>query len=198
MTSMLNTSTSNTTEFSNENTSLNPLPLPTHKSYKALPSEFVGSQVKVLTDLNVSITEAGNESNNRRLVCRFYSLKAKMDKSWLLAGHSPRFILSNASFNVSQKLQASVRTKKSKTPHAYLTGTVESQLTREDSIKSHLLVEELLASGAQYLHYCPYRTDTFVVSDKPKFPATKHECESLKVAPEGMNAYCFETGILIY
>ena len=175
---------------------LQPLPSPLHRSYRPLEQFHIGKQVKIITDLNVSIL--GNHSTRikRPLVVRYYSVKSKHDKSWKLDGHCPRLLIENATFSISENARKRVVEKQSKEPHAFINGCLTSIPDCSDHREHERLTQTFLDNGARYINYCPYRTKVFVFTDDKRIPASKGECEALEVVPDGMRFYCFEDGIL--
>ena len=176
----------------------NSLPLPIHKSYKPLTDAFYGEDIKVITDLNVSILSDHDVRTRRSLLTRYYSVKARLGKSWKLAGHSPRLLIDNVSYSVSDTARRKVVERGSKEPHAFIKGTLKG-IVKPDEMHAHLMMlKQFISNGARYIHYCPYRTEEFVVSSLDRLPPTKVECDGLELAPVGGKAYLFETGILYF
>lgn len=174
----------------------NGLPLPSHKSYKPLDRMFILRNVKIITDLNVSILGDHDIRTRRALLTRYYSVKARMDKTWKLAGHAPRLLIENVSYSVSENARRKIVARGSKEPHAFINGKLTG-LVQPDEMGMHLMImHRFIKNGAQYIHYCPYRTKEFVLSELDKLPTNQMDCDNLVTAPIGGEAYLFETGIL--
>jgi len=162
---------------------------PTHKSYT--PYTNTGVVAKVLTDVNVSETHKVNGRNE--LINRFYSLKNKDGSKWLLAGHTPRFVMTNATFAVSQATRSKVVAANSKLPHAYMTGLITDVLPIDNDDQHNATIADMQARGAVFIGYNPYKINAFVVTPSKNLPA---DCSQLQALTTASELYAFEDGIL--
>lgn len=151
-------------------------------------------KARLIVDLHLSDTFR-DENRKLRLRSRMYSAKTKIEsKSWKLTGHSPRLLLTDVTFPVSQAGRRSVIANSSKTPHAYVQGLmIEHSISDEEH---EARVERMKNEGAVYLAYDPYKVEGFCQSDTEHLPMSQEECDALPRIPHAQEVYCYEHGIL--
>ena len=165
-----------------------------HKSYKPLDAKAIGKVGWVLLDLNISQLCMGS-GKGKSLQTRYYSVKILTDGRWKLEGHSPRLLMYDVKLSVSERLRLQVVSKASKTPHAYMTGTVNDKISSTKHEEHYQVIESLLERGGRYLCYDPYKVDGFVLSETEKLPKSTSHANLISIDRVAV-AYAYETGII--
>ncbi|WP_196160854.1 hypothetical protein [Reinekea sp. G2M2-21] len=154
-------------------------------------SGFVG---RVIVDLHLSNTFK-DVNRKLRLISRVYSVKDKrQSKSWRLAGHSSRLLMSNVQFPVSEAGRQAVLRDQSKTPHAYIDGTVEEHAISDESHTE--IIQDMVRAGGVYVAYDPYKVEKFCVTDSEHLPMDPADCESLQRINAASRIYAYEHGAI--
>lgn len=174
-----------------------------NRKYMPATSELVGREIRLLTDLNISESACSKSSDGRKfkqLKTRVYALHDLSDKK--LIGHASRLVISNGSVCVNEKMRQKVVKERSKTPHAYLQGTLAEILDNDNYERHFSLIQLMRGEGAVYISYDPYKTETFCVTgDKKHLGNDQFEIDELPRVETLKNlllpqVYCFEDGIL--
>lgn len=163
----------------------------TPRMAQAITLQGTGYKARIIVDLHISDTFR-SPTGALKLISRIYSVKDReTSKSWKLRGHSPRLLIDNVKFNVSQAGRASVLKKGAKTPHAYIDGVIENHA--ELGLNHEQTIADMKARGAVYISYDPYKVEEFVVCDGEHLPS---DCSNLKRIKSAETVYAYEHGCL--
>jgi|GEM_PF-5353108 len=172
------------------------LPLPSHRQYRPLSGDAVGTVGRILTDLNVSIREPIHDLKRRRMTTRYYSVKTRSDRGWRLQGHTPRILLREAELMVQERARRLVVQAGAKSPHAFVQGRI-GFIDSGDNHAHHLaLLKTLFESGGRFVAYCPYRTAQFVWHTNRFLPDCVRRCQELVPVSYVRQLYAFENGMV--
>ena len=169
---------------------------PKHKSYRAVNTNVLGFHCKIITDVNISIKDENKDIKRRKMISRYYSVKTKINGKWKLSGHTPRILLLSPTFPVSETGRQKVIQSGSKMPHAYIQGKISEFPSCTNNDRHDFLLNEILGKGGKYVHYCPYRTSSFVWSIAPKLPQNIDDCKLLDLVTSCHLIYAFEHGVV--
>ena len=148
--------------------------------------------VRVITDLNCSDTYKVDGKKYINKNGRVYSVKTRDIKNkWKLNGHSNRLILENVTSTTQEGARQTVLKTNAKAPHSFLDGVLISHTVNEEEHKA--LIAEMLAQGAQYLSYDPYKVKGFVLLNEAHLPK---DCSKLEAFKGAKKVYCFEDSVL--
>ena len=150
-----------------------------------------GTRVQIITDLQSSNTYKVEGKLYIHKGGRVYSIKDKSEGSWKLNGHASRFIITEVKAEYSETERQRVLRTNKKRPHAFLHGDIQKHSISE--IEHKAILADMLAKGAKYLAYNPYKTSTFVLLNNPHLP---ENCTGLEAFKSARLVYCFEDSVL--
>lgn len=160
--------------------------IPTHSSHKSPNREaLLGTKARVITCLQTSHKKKHTpckETGKKgwlELITRVYSMKDGSKKSGKLVAHDSRFIMTNCHTETNESVRQDVIATGSKTPHAYIVGTVSEFVGQTNPNRHNEIIEDMKSKGAFYVAYEPYKKDSFMVTGQNKKTPSKAICEEL-------------------
>lgn len=177
---------------------------PTRASYiEPDRQSLLGVKAKVITCLlNSEHVRHKTPKPHLELITRLYSIKDTSLPNDKLIAHDSRFVMENCHTEVSEAGRKKVIEKNAKTPHAFLCGTITECVGPSNPARHQEIINEMLAKGAFYIAYEPYKASHFMALGQNKKTPSKLLCELLPVFEftkdkPFKSAYCTEDSILV-